>query len=60
MSEKISRHGYASPPALQSLRRIVVQQLVVGPNHIALLLEVPCRSFFKDFDLLLLNFLHLV
>ncbi len=40
VADKISRHGYTSPAALQQLRNIIVEQVVIGPNHIALLLEV--------------------
>ena len=39
VSEKISRHGYTSPPAFQQLRNVGIQQVVLGPNHVALLLE---------------------
>ena len=40
VADKIKRHGHVSQPALQNLRNVFVTQLVVGPNHIALLLEV--------------------
>ena len=45
VADRISRHGYCSPAAFQSLRHLTVQDIVVGPNHIALLLEV--RQHFK-------------
>ena len=40
VSDKISRHGYTVPPALQNLAGVNIQQLAVGPGFIALLLEV--------------------
>ena len=40
VAERISRHGYNSPPALNALRNATVTQVAIGANHIAFLLEV--------------------
>ncbi|XP_066269411.1 E3 ubiquitin-protein ligase UBR5-like [Branchiostoma lanceolatum] len=39
VADKINKHGYVSPPAISQLRGQVVRECVVGPNHIAFLLE---------------------
>ncbi|GFO10305.1 E3 ubiquitin-protein ligase ubr5 [Plakobranchus ocellatus] len=39
VSERFSRHGFAAPPALASLRNVTITQCAVGPSHIALLRE---------------------
>ncbi|KAL3890879.1 hypothetical protein ACJMK2_003152 [Sinanodonta woodiana] len=39
VADKLSRHGFNSPAAFAALRNVVVNQCVVGPNYIALLLE---------------------
>ncbi|XP_014675920.1 PREDICTED: E3 ubiquitin-protein ligase UBR5-like [Priapulus caudatus] len=39
VSDKVSRHGYATPPVFTRLQGVSVVQCVVGPSHIALLLE---------------------
>ncbi len=39
VADKIKKHGHVSAPALQQLRNTIVTQLVLGPNHVALLLE---------------------
>ena len=40
VSDKISCHGFLSPPALHAIRGHAIQQVAIGPNHIALLLQV--------------------
>ena len=45
VADKIKRHGHVSQTALQNLRNTIVTQLIVGPNHIALLLEVRDTEF---------------
>ena len=40
VADKIGKHGFTSPPALHALRNIPIQQVVVGPSHIAFLLQV--------------------
>uniref|UniRef100_A0A0L8I213 UBR-type domain-containing protein n=1 Tax=Octopus bimaculoides TaxID=37653 RepID=A0A0L8I213_OCTBM len=49
VAEKISRYGFTSPPALSSLRNLVITQCVLGPNYVALLLEDSrvCRVHFN-------------
>ncbi|KAL8591738.1 hypothetical protein ACOMHN_032280 [Nucella lapillus] len=40
VSDRISRHGFSSPPALSSiLRSVNIRETVMGPHHVALLLE---------------------
>ncbi|KAK2167028.1 hypothetical protein LSH36_32g04006 [Paralvinella palmiformis] len=39
ISERISHYGYSCPSALHPLRGHTIQNIAVGPNHIALLLE---------------------
>lgn len=39
VSERLSRHGFSAPPALASLRNVNITQCVLGPTHLALLLE---------------------
>lgn len=38
VAEKINRYGFVTPPALNGLKT-AVKRLVVGPTHIALLME---------------------
>ena len=45
VAERISRHGYNSPPALNALRNATVTQVAIGANHIAFLLEVSFDVF---------------
>ena len=40
VADKIGKHGYNSPPALQAIKNIPIHQVAVGPSHIALLLQV--------------------
>ena len=40
VSDKLSKHGHTSPQAFQQLNNVGIQQVVLGPYHIALLLEV--------------------
>ncbi|GAB1606363.1 E3 ubiquitin-protein ligase UBR5-like [Argonauta hians] len=49
VAEKISRYGFTSPPALSTLRNLVITQCVLGPNYVALLLEDNrvCRVHFN-------------
>ena len=44
VAEKISRNGYVASQALSSLRNCSVVQCVIGPQYIALLLEVSPNS----------------
>ncbi|XP_013417985.1 E3 ubiquitin-protein ligase UBR5, partial [Lingula anatina] len=39
VAERISHHGYNSPPALSTLWNSRVTQVAVGPSHVAFLLE---------------------
>ncbi|XP_076437649.1 E3 ubiquitin-protein ligase UBR5-like [Babylonia areolata] len=39
VSDRISRHGFSSPPALSAIRNVSIRETVMGPNHVALLLE---------------------
>ncbi|KAK6960404.1 E3 ubiquitin-protein ligase UBR5 [Biomphalaria glabrata] len=39
VSERFSRHGFAAPTALSSLRNVTITECAVGPSHIALLRE---------------------
>ncbi|XP_064596947.1 E3 ubiquitin-protein ligase UBR5-like isoform X2 [Liolophura sinensis] len=49
VADKLNRHGFTSPPAFSSLRNVFVSQCVVGPGHVALLLEDGrvCRMAFS-------------
>lgn len=38
MSDKLNRFGHSNPAALNGLK-VPVKQIVVGPSHLALLLE---------------------
>ena len=40
VADKINKYGYTTPQALANIKNCVVKQCVVGPNHIAFLLEV--------------------
>jgi hypothetical protein len=40
VAEKISHHGFNSPPAFSALTNVTVTQCAVGPNCLAFLLEV--------------------
>ena len=45
VSERISHHGFTGPSALQQLKNVAIKQVVLGPNHVALLLDVCLLSF---------------